>query len=40
MLDQIRKTALRSRGTLAQDALGAAALMLLLVGALYLPAFT
>ncbi|MGR3322836.1 MAG: hypothetical protein ACU0DK_12990 [Pseudooceanicola sp.] len=39
MLDQIANTARRARGTLLQDAIGAASLMLLLVGALYLPAF-
>jgi len=38
MLDQIKVTAKRSRGTLAQDAIGAASLMVLLLGALYLPA--
>lgn len=39
MMEQIRMTARRSRGTLMQDALGAASLMILLVGALYLPGF-
>ena len=39
MLDQIVTTARRARGTLAQDTLGAASLMLMLVAALYLPGF-
>lgn len=38
MLDQIRTTAQRSRGTLVQDTIGAASLVVLLLGALYLPA--
>jgi len=37
MLDQIRTAAARSRGSLAADALGAAALMVTLVAGLYLP---
>ncbi|MDF1854123.1 hypothetical protein [Pseudooceanicola sp.] len=39
MLDQIITVAKRARGTLIQDAIGAASLMLMLVGALYLPGF-
>ncbi len=39
MLDQIITVARRTRGTLVQDAVGAASLMLMLVGALYLPGF-
>ncbi|WP_375690589.1 hypothetical protein [Pseudooceanicola sp. LIPI14-2-Ac024] len=40
MLNQIMTTAKRTRATLLQDAIGAASLMLLLVGALYLPSLT
>ena len=37
MIRQIRHTAIRSRATLLADAIGAAALMVTLVGGLYLP---
>jgi hypothetical protein len=37
MLHQIRTAALRARNTIVSDAIGAAALMIMLVGALYLP---
>ena len=37
MLHQIKTAAARSQDTLLADALGAAALMVTLVGALYLP---
>ena len=37
MLRQIRTTASTSRDTLLGDAIGAAALMMMLMGALYLP---
>ncbi len=37
MLHQIKTVATRSQDTLLADALGAAALMITLVGALYLP---
>ncbi|SHK77948.1 hypothetical protein ROG8370_00146 [Roseovarius gaetbuli] len=37
MLHQIKTAAARSQDTLLADALGAAALMITLVGALYLP---
>ncbi|MGH1425279.1 MAG: hypothetical protein ACRBBU_11165 [Pseudooceanicola sp.] len=37
MLDQITTTARRAQGTLVQDAIGAASLAVMLIGALYLP---
>ncbi|WP_254919122.1 hypothetical protein [Oceanicola sp. 22II-s10i] len=40
MIDQIKMTAKRAQGTLLQDAIGAAALMTMLLGMLYLPALT
>ena len=40
MIRQIRTAATRSSDTLLGDALGAAALMVMLMGALYLPGLT
>ncbi len=40
MLTEMLNVVRRSRATLAQDMLGAAALIVLLVGSLYLPALT
>lgn len=39
MLHQIRTTAARAGETLAGDAIGACALIVMLIGALFLPAF-
>ena len=36
-MQDIKEVILRSRGTLVQDAAGAAALVIMLVGCLYLP---
>ncbi len=40
MMHQIKTAAIRSRETLLGDAIGAAALMVMLLGALYLPGLT
>ena len=40
MIDQIKTAAIRSSDTLLGDAIGAAALMVMLVSALYLPGLT
>ncbi len=40
MIHQIKSAAFRSSDTLLGDAIGAAALMVMLVGALYLPGLT
>lgn len=40
MIHQLRTAAIRSSNTLLGDAIGAAALMVMLVGALYLPGLT
>ncbi|MFD1156993.1 hypothetical protein [Roseovarius aestuarii] len=40
MINQLKTAAIRSSSTLLGDAIGAAALMVMLVGALYLPGLT
>ncbi|WP_299842641.1 hypothetical protein [uncultured Roseovarius sp.] len=40
MIRQLKTAAIRSSNTLLGDAMGAAALMVMLVGALYLPGLT